>query len=320
MPFFICFRLNGDYPCGKLSVRQISVNIVILGPGAIGTLWATKLSLSGHNVAVWSTSNDHHLSLQLDELPPIQFDNRDIVSIEQADLLLVTVKAWQVKSVLEPLKAHIAPETMITLMHNGMGTADWACDTFPGNPLLLATTTHGAFKPTKHQVMHTGLGLTQIGGVNRSGKQCHFLQPVLQHALPEVTWCDNIEHALWSKLAVNCAINPLTAIFQVKNGELASEQYKNQLINVIEEVFQVMNACSIPVEKSTLESTVHQVIRATAENFSSMKQDIYYQRKTEIDFITGYLLKQAKIHNIQAPENQALYTQIHHIEQSWKQQ
>ena len=81
-----------------------------------------------------------------------------------------------------------------------------------------------------------------------------------------------------------------------------------------------MNACSIPVEKSTLESTVYQVINATAENFSSMKQDIHYQRKSEIDFITGYLLKQAKIHNIKAPENQALYTQIHHIEQSWKQQ
>ena len=114
------------------------MNIVIIGPGAIGTLWATKLSTSGHNVAVWSTSIDHYLSLQLDELPPTQFDNRELASIRQADLLLVTVKAWQVESALEPLKAFIAPETMITLMHNGMGTADWACDTFSNNPLLLS--------------------------------------------------------------------------------------------------------------------------------------------------------------------------------------
>ncbi|MBN3491456.1 2-dehydropantoate 2-reductase [Vibrio neptunius] len=296
------------------------MNIVILGPGAIGTLWATKLSIAGHNVAVWSNSTDRHLSLQLDELPPIQCDNRDITSVRQADLLLVTVKAWQVKRALEPLKAHITPETMISLMHNGMGTAEWLSNTFPRNPLLLATTAHGAYQSAKHQVIHTGLGVTHIGGINHSGKQCDFLREVLQHALPEVIWCDNIEHALWLKLAVNCAINPLTAIFQIKNGELGSERFKEQLTNVIEEVFRVMNACSIPIDKSILASTVHQVINATAENMSSMRQDIHYQRRTEIDFITGYLLKQAKIHNIQAPENQALYNQIHHIEQSWKQQ
>ncbi|USD31960.1 MULTISPECIES: 2-dehydropantoate 2-reductase [Vibrio] len=294
------------------------MNIVIIGPGAIGTLWATKLSISGHHVAVWSTSNKSHLNLQLGEQSAIRFDNQNIDSLKLADLLLVTVKAWQVEQALTPLKKHIAPETMIALMHNGMGTDEWLHSTFPDNPLLLATTTHGAYKPTQHRAIHTGAGITQIGGINHLGKQCHFLQEVMQHALPEVTWCDNIEHALWLKLAINCAINPLTATLHIRNGDLAAMQYKNQLTAIIQEVFQVMSASSIPIELPILESTVYQVINTTAENFSSMQQDIYYKRKSEIDFITGYLLKQAKIHNIQTPENQALYTQIKHIEQSWE--
>ncbi|KOO09902.1 2-dehydropantoate 2-reductase, partial [Vibrio xuii] len=100
------------------------------------------------------------------------------------------------------------------------GTAERIASLLPHNPLVLATTTHGAYRPAPSHVQHTGKGITQLGGYNAKGLQCQFLEQVFHHALPNSRWHPNIQEALWHKLAINCAINPLTALHQITNGEL----------------------------------------------------------------------------------------------------
>ncbi|WP_039986236.1 2-dehydropantoate 2-reductase [Vibrio owensii] len=296
------------------------MNILILGPGAVGSLWATKFKLAGHNVSLWGRSSNSEQLLQLDDNPTISFSNQHIPSVQNADLIVVTVKAWQVESAIEPLLPYISTDTIIMLMHNGMGTAQLIEAKLADNPLIVATTTHGAYKPNKEQVLHTGQGNTQLGGFNAKGAQCDFLAEVMNHALPEVNWNPNINAALWTKLAINCAINPLTAIQQCKNGELAAPEFATELANITRELVEVMNKEGIKVDFDSLHTTIMQVVNATAANYSSMRQDVYHQRRTEIDFITGYLLKAAKKHHISTPENAKLYQRIKQIEQSWTEQ
>lgn len=296
------------------------MNILILGPGAVGSLWATKFKLAGHNVSLWGRSSNSEQLLQLDDNPAISFSNQHIPSVQNADLIVVTVKAWQVESAIEPLLPYISEDTIIMLMHNGMGTAPLLEAKRPDNPLIVATTTHGAYKPSKEQVLHTGQGNTQLGGFNAKGAQCDFLAEVMNHALPEVNWNPNINAALWTKLAINCAINPLTAIHQCKNGELAAPEFATELANITRELVEIMNKEGIKVDFDSLHTTVMQVVNATAANYSSMRQDVYHQRRTEIDFITGYLLKAAEKHHISTPENAKLYQRIKQIEQSWTEQ
>ncbi|CAE6914259.1 2-dehydropantoate 2-reductase [Vibrio sp. B1FLJ16] len=296
------------------------MNIVILGPGAIGSLWATKLKHAGHNVSLWSRSSEYQLKLQLDDSAVDTFTNHHLPDVKNADLIVVTVKAWQVDEAIRPLLPHINPDTIIMLMHNGMGTAQHVEAVLTNNPIVLATTTHGAYKPSNQQVLHTGNGMTQIGAFNRSGEQCQFLQEVMNHALPEVRWNPNINLALWTKLAINCAINPLTAIHQCKNGELGQQEYKVTLENITHELIQVMKQEGLDIEFDELFNTIMQVVNATAENYSSMRQDVFHQRRTEIDFISGYLLQAAEKHHIDTPENLKLYQRIKQIEQSWTEQ
>lgn len=293
------------------------MNITILGPGAIGSLWANKLSSAGHNVALWGRDEVATLSLQLDDLAPHTFANRNAQALDNSDLVLVTVKAWQVQLALKELQPQINKDTIIVLMHNGMGTAPAVCQLFTDNPVVVATTTHGAYKPNKQQVIHTGLGHTQLGGVNAKGQQCQFLEAVFNHALPEVAWNPNIQVVLWNKLAVNCAINPLTAIHQCTNGELAQASFQTIIDALINEVVAVMQAEGMSSTHQQLLQTVNQVITKTAANFSSMRQDVYHQRKTEIDFINGYLISVAAQHHIATPENSKLYQTIKQIEQGW---
>ncbi|MGR5156027.1 2-dehydropantoate 2-reductase [Vibrio owensii] len=296
------------------------MNILILGPGAVGSLWATKLKLAGHNVSLWGRSSNSEQLLQLDDNPAISFSNQHIPSVQNADLIVVTVKAWQVEGAIEPLLPYISEDTTVMLLHNGMGTAPLLEAKLPDNPLIVATTTHGAYKPSKEQVLHTGQGNTQLGGFNAKGAQCDFLAEVMNHALPEVNWNPNINAALWTKLAINCAINPLTAIYQCKNGELAAPEFATELANITRELVEVMSKEGIKVDFDSLQTTVLQVVNATAANYSSMRQDVFHQRRTEIDFITGYLLKAAEKYQISTPENAKLYQRIKQIEQSWTEQ
>ncbi|MFN1618884.1 2-dehydropantoate 2-reductase [Vibrio rotiferianus] len=296
------------------------MNILILGPGAVGSLWATKFQFAGHNVSLWGRTSDSKQQLQLDDAPAINFANQHLPSVQAADLIVVTVKAWQVEGAIEPLLPYISEDTIVMLLHNGMGTAPLLEAKLPDNPLIVATTTHGAYKPSKEQVLHTGQGNTQLGGFNAKGARCDFLADVMNHALPEVNWNPNINAALWTKLAINCAINPLTAIHQCKNGELAAPEFDTKLANITHELVEVMNKEEIEVDFDSLHATIMQVVNATAANYSSMRQDVFHQRRTEIDFITGYLLQAAEKHHISTPENAKLYQRIKQIEQSWTEQ
>ncbi|WP_210444681.1 2-dehydropantoate 2-reductase, partial [Vibrio crassostreae] len=262
------------------------MNITIVGPGAIGSLWAIKLLQAGHNVSLWSRSTDNSIDLSLDGQASLSFSNNNIEKLSASDLVIFTVKAWQVEEATTPLLQYLDSDCILMFMHNGMGAVDNITTKINTHPVVLATTTQAAFKPDKNNVCHTGLGQTQLGAFNLKGQQCTFLVDVLEHALPTVNWNPEITAALWTKLAINCAINPLTGLKQVKNGELADQKFGDTLSSIVEELTKVMQAEEIACSFDELEANVKQVIQATAQNNSSMKQDMFYQRKTEIDFIT----------------------------------
>jgi len=298
------------------------MNIVIVGPGAIGSLWAYKLHQAGHKVSLWGTKQNQQWMLAADDCSKISFNYNQPQTLIDADLLLVTVKAWQVEAAITPLLSHVNKDAILLFMHNGMGAVDDIADLISEYPIVIATTTHGALKIDAHHVKHTGVGQTQLGAFNfsdkpnKKGEQCAFLVEVLNHALPTVSWNSNIQLALWNKLAINCAINPLTAIHQCLNGELSEEKFRPTLDAVIDELVSVMQAEKIPVDRNQLATTIDNVISATAANKSSMHQDIFYRRQTEIDFITGYVVRRAQQHGLSVPTNLKLYQQIKTLEQN----
>ena len=116
--------------------------------------------------------------------------------------------------------------------------------------------------------------------------------------------CNNIYRAQWHKLAVNCVINPLTALYRVRNGDLlyhtAAERDTRTLCS---EICAVSQAMAIPLDKQQLHQRVIAVCEQTADNISSMLQDVRSGRATEIDYINGYLQQKALEHAISCPTN-----------------
>lgn len=293
------------------------MRITVLGCGALGQLWLTALCKHGHEVQGWLRIPQPFCSVNLVDEDGTIFNEsltaNDPDFLARSDLLLVTLKAWQVSDAVKGLAAQLPPTTPILLIHNGMGTVE-ELKALP-NPLLMGTTTHAA-RRDGNVIVHVANGTTHIGPARQQEGEFSFLADILQTVLPDIAWHNNIRPALWRKLAVNCVINPLTALRDCKNGDL--REFPEEIQKVTHEVAAVIEREGHHISADDLLSYVHQIIDSTAENISSMLQDVRAMRHTECDYITGYLLRRARAHGIAVPENARLYDMIKRKESEYE--
>ncbi len=264
------------------------MKITVLGCGALGQLWLTALCKQGHEVQGWLRVPQPYCSVNLVETDGSIFNEsltaNDPDFLATSDLLLVTLKAWQVSDAVKSLASTLPVTTPILLIHNGMGTIEELQNI--QQPLLMGTTTHAA-RRDGNVIIHVANGITHIGPARQQDGDYSYLADILQTVLPDVAWHNNIRAELWRKLAVNCVINPLTAIWNCPNGEL--RHHPQEIMQICEEVAAVIEREGHHTSAEDLRDYVMQVIDATAENISSMLQDIRALRHTEIDYINGFL-------------------------------
>ncbi|WP_435929288.1 2-dehydropantoate 2-reductase [Dryocola sp. BD613] len=293
------------------------MKITVLGCGALGQLWLASLYKQGHEVQGWLRVPQPFCSVNLVDVDGSIFNEsltaNDPDFLAGCDLLLVTLKAWQVSGAVKTLAARLPESSAILLLHNGMGTLEELRTL--RQPLLLGVTTHAA-KRDGSVIVHVANGTTHIGPGNAAGSDFSALADVLHHALSDVAWHDNILPASWNKLAVNCVINPLTALYNCPNGEL--KHHHDEVVSICNEVALVMERDGHHTSPESLLYYVEQVIDSTAANISSMLQDVRVQRHTEIDYITGYLLQRARAHGLSVPVNSRLYELIKRKENEYE--
>lgn len=284
---------------------QPALSWSIVGQGAIGLLAACRMQQTGFDVSLW---------LRKPRLLTIKFAHRQLQfkpASAPISAVLIPVKSYAVTEAVQTLLPAMAPDAQLVLSHNGMGTIEQVKPMLaPGHGLWFLTTTHGALKQPD-TVQHTGTGSSTLAALNNAAKvkQQQVLQ-AMDIALGPVTLTDNIQPALWQKLAINAVINPLTALYNCRNGGLAAQKYHQHIEALVTEVCKVAAACGYAMSAHSTLQTVLRVISSTAQNFSSMQQDLAHGRRTEIDAITGYVVQQAAHHNISVPHNQALLEQI----------
>ncbi|EEQ12476.1 2-dehydropantoate 2-reductase [Yersinia mollaretii ATCC 43969] len=176
-------------------------------------------------------------------------------------------------------------------------------------------TTHAA-RRDGNTIVHVASGITHIGPMSPVAMDISHLADVLHQALPDVAWHNDISSACWQKLAVNCVINPLTGLYNCRNGDL--QRYPELIERLCAEVASVMEMEGYHTSTESLLSYVNNVIQSTADNISSLLQDLRCQRHTEIDYITGYLLRRARSHGMVLPENTRLYDLIKRKENEYE--
>ncbi|MBU2862862.1 2-dehydropantoate 2-reductase [Reinekea forsetii] len=286
-----------------------TIHSLIVGPGAIGSLLCAHIQ--AHST-VWVHPHKPAMSLANEVLSkesvPLNWQLLDNPQ-QPIDLIWVCSKANHSEQTTSKLLT-LHNNAQAILLHNGLGPQQALNKKFPGR-IIYGMTTNAAFKASNGLFQQTAFGQTFLGYPHQVAPQSAAWLETITSWPGNLSFYKeaNIESALWKKLAINAIVNPLTAFYQVKNGELLKSQYQSTIDKMCKEIEQVAlkERQSLP---TPLINTVNEVIELTAQNYSSMNRDFHYKRPTELEFILGFLLNRAQKHAIEIPTIEYWYQKI----------
>ncbi|MBO1255989.1 2-dehydropantoate 2-reductase [Alteromonas sp. 5E99-2] len=298
--------------------------IHIVGRGAIGSLLAAKLVNLDRlfTCEVRSLNNLPKTVLNLDKsvtrLPAIITHQPNILD---DSIVIVPLKAYQIENALRDLAFRLPKRASVVLLHNGMLDRKAIKALLPNHSIYLATTSHAA-KREGSQIHITGTGTTQFGlaksphSPDAISTEIASIKSLFTRLISPVSYSDDIDQILWQKLIVNAVINPLTAIHNIKNGVLGDSAFTKVIMNIIQECIEVASTLSVQLEYTVMSELVRSVIQNTANNYSSMHQDLKNHRPSEIDYISGFIVSKGKENGVDVSENTRLLDQIKRLEQA----
>jgi 2-dehydropantoate 2-reductase len=297
---------------------------VIMGAGAMGSLFGGLLALSGEEIWLVSPQKD-----QIDTILAngITIEERgkiltvrvkaatDTSSAGKADLVLFFVKTYQTEMAVSNALTLEKEDTVFLTLQNGLGNEEVICKRVDPKKVMVGVTNQGATLLGPGHVRHAGWGETHIGELKGwETARGSRIAKMFQKAGIETHVSSQIYELIWAKLLVNVGINALTALTGLKNGQLIDHPETLRIMYaLVTEAAEVAKRKRIRVDETPIQKVIS-VAEATRENRSSMGQDFDYKRKTEIDAINGAIVKEAKSLGIPVPYNQMITDLIRVIE------
>ena len=314
-------------------------DILLVGTGALATLFAARLSEAGHNVSMLGTWKDGLSSLRENGARILDADGNerkfrvhatnDPREVSGAKHAIVLVKSWQTERVARQLQNILAPDGLALTLQNGLGNREILSrfldtseriETFMSQPASARNKFRGTEKSNSRVALGItttgatllGPGLVKVGGEGiLSLEQNQALGP-LEAALRSSNFnlqvVEDARSLIWGKLVINAAINPLTALLRIPNGELLSHPLARRVMSALaRETAQVAEAERVRLPFTNPIEAVEEVARKTAKNISSMFQDVRRGAPTEIDAISGAVTQRGAEHGIPTPYNRACW-------------
>jgi len=293
-------------------------DVAVVGPGSLGLLYAVMLWRTGADVLLVARSRERVEALRRGvvlEAPGQRVEARipavagEGLSGVEADVVLVTVKAYDTPAAA-PVAARLAGDRgLILTLQNGVGNDRVLEEHAPGR-VLQGVTTWGAYRLGPARVRLAGEGRTLIPRPLASLDHAHHkLYSLLEAAglNPEVV--DDIRIWQWRKLAVNAGINPVTALARVRNRAVSGDPRLGEVaMAAAREAGVVARSLGLRVgDPDELARDTIRVAEETGDNISSMLQDVLACRRTEVDWINGEVVRVARRLGIEVPVNTLLY-------------
>jgi len=288
--------------------------IFILGAGAIGSIYGALLS---EKADVLLVGNKAHVNAINTEGLTIVGDVRktifpkaatEIKEIPEKALILLTTKAYDSAEAIKRTKKLLKKDTVILVLQNGIGNEEIVRNlvTWKDNVLRGLTTIGAEFQKPGTVKFWRGETIVESHSCSRK------IARILNECGLKSRVSGDIKTELWNKLVVNCVVNPLTALFRVRNCEILSEPLRNIRHGIVQECVRVAEGEGIILPQNLTSKIDKQIAHYT--NFSSMYQDLARGKQTEIDFLNAKIVELGKNHNVQTPINEVLVSFIKFLE------
>ena len=289
-------------------------DILLVGTGALATLFAARLGAAGYSISMLGTWKQGLDALQGKGARIVDADGNeqaykvhatdDPGEVSGAKFAIVLVKSWQTGRAAHQLKQLLADDGHALTLQNGLGNRETLARDLGVGRVSLGVTTAGATLLAPGLVRPGGEGTISI-------EQAQGLAPfeaALRSSNFNLEIMENAQSLIWGKLVINSAINPLTALLRVPNGELLARPIvRKMMASLARETAEVAAAEHVHLPFSNPVSAAEDVARKTARNHSSMFQDVRRGAPTEIDAICGAVTKRAEFHGIDTPFNRTCW-------------
>lgn len=300
------------------------MKIAVIGAGAMGSIYGGHLSENNEvlmidtNPEVVKKINENGIRLQENGTEKIFHPRamQDAAKETPADLVILFVKALYSRAALQGNKQLIGPDTYLLTLQNGAGHEELLKEFTDDCHIIIGTTEDNGAVLEDGSIRHGGTGRTNIG----------MLEPDKNHILEKIAQTfdacgfqtkihENIQYLIWDKLFTNVSLSALTAVLQVPMGYIAGNEYAWKTAErLIHEAVITAEALGLSFDEKELTARV----KATSENnpkgLTSICMDIKNHRKTEVETISGAVVRAAARMGVNVPTHEIVVNMIHALE------
>ena len=297
--------------------------VAVLGAGAVGCYFGGMLARAGHavtligrpaHVEVFRREGLRFEAKTFDERVKVLADTEPS-GVKGASLVLFCVKSTDTEAAAAQIAPHLAPGAIVVNLQNGVDNTERIQARVP-NPVIPAVVYVATEMAGPGHLKHHGRGDLVIGATDSkvTPAMLAHVKALFEPAGVPVVVSDNVAAELWMKLVVNCAYNAISAIAQLPYGEMVKGAgIPETMRDVIAETLAVAKAKGVVMPADTLER-VMKIAGAMPAQYSSTAQDLARAKRTEIDHLNGYVMREGESLGVPTPVSRALFALVRLLE------
>ncbi len=306
------------------------MNIAVLGAGAMGSIYGGHLSL--HNeVAMIDKKQELVEKINADGLkilendedtmyyPKAMLDSKDLGEV---DLVILFVKSLFSKVALEENRHIIGEHTYLMTLQNGAGHEDILSEFAPKERIIIGTTEDNGAVLDNAYVRRGGKGKTNIGMlVPDTDKMLQRVKESFDSCGFDTHIYDNIQQLIWDKLFTNVSLSAITGVLQVPIGFIAADEYAwSMTVTLIKEALAVAKAMGLAFNEQEVIEKVRAISINSPEGKTSIYADLKAGRRTEVNTISGAVVRAAEKTGVDVPTHRMVVNMVHAMENRDKKQ
>lgn len=300
------------------------MKIAVIGAGAMGSIYGGHLSLHNDvtlidtNPKVIETVQQNGLKIEENGQENIYRPSAAVSceGMEPVDLIILFVKALYSKAALSGNRNLIGPNTYVMTLQNGSGHEDILDESVPQDHIIIGTTEdNGAVLGFGH-IRHGGVGNTNVGMLTEDKENfLNKLKESFDSCGFNVRIHPNIQQLIWDKLFTNVSLSAVTAVLQVNIGYIAANEYAWQMtMALLHEAVETAHALGLEADEEKLAEKIKATSVGSPEGVTSICADIRAGRKTEVDTISGSVVRAAHKAGVPVPVHKFVVNTIHALE------
>lgn len=300
------------------------MKIAVLGAGAMGGLYSAYLSRCNQvtvvdvYAALVDKINAEGLEVQEPDGSSAVYHPRAAVSTQgmgPVDLIVVFVKAMFSESALNSNRDIIGPDTYIMTLQNGSGHEDTLGKFVTQDHIIIGTTQHNACVAGLGITRHGGSGITHMGCVTGSAGRLQKFADAFSACGLEADVSDSVQEMIWNKMFTNASVSALTGALQVPMGYIARNEYAWKLCQqLLREAVDVAAGLGMNFDYDQKVAEVKAVCENSPEGLTSIYADLRDGRRSEVDTISGSIVRAGRKTGVPTPGHTFLVQFIHAME------